>query len=41
MPCEACHGRRLVVKTINPLSLATFTDFYLDSTHTLPSTRKC
>jgi O-antigen chain-terminating methyltransferase len=29
-------GGRLVVKTINPLSLATFTDFYLDATHTRP-----
>lgn len=33
-----CHdkladGRALVIKTINPLSLATFTDFYLDPTH--------
>ena len=24
----------LIAKTINPLSLATFTDFYLDATHT-------
>lgn len=29
-------GGNLVVKTINPLSLATFTDFYLDATHTCP-----
>ncbi|WP_424357241.1 class I SAM-dependent methyltransferase [Methanocella sp. MCL-LM] len=34
-----CHykmlqGGRIVVKTINPLSIATFTDFYLDLTHT-------
>ncbi len=33
-----CHaklaaGRALVIKTINPLSLATFTDYYLDPTH--------
>ena len=36
-----CHdkmteGKVLVIKTINPLSLATFTDFYLDATHTRP-----
>jgi SAM-dependent methyltransferase len=36
-----CHvkltpGGVLVVKTINPLSLATFTDFYLDTTHNRP-----
>jgi SAM-dependent methyltransferase len=36
-----CHaklapGGAIVVKTINPLSLATFTDFYLDLTHTHP-----
>ncbi|WP_158308933.1 class I SAM-dependent methyltransferase [Methanocella arvoryzae] len=36
---QLCHyrlpaGGRIVVKTINPLSLATFTDFYLDMTHT-------
>jgi O-antigen chain-terminating methyltransferase len=36
-----CHerltpGGTLVVKTINPLSLATFPDFYLDTTHTHP-----
>jgi SAM-dependent methyltransferase len=29
-------GSNPVVKTINPLSLATFTDFYLDATHTRP-----
>lgn len=27
------EGSRFVVKTINPLSLATFTDYYLDITH--------
>ena len=36
---QLCHaklatGGALVVKTINPLSLATFPDFYLDLTHT-------
>lgn len=36
-----CHARlapggNLVVKTINPLSLAIFTDFFLDATHTRP-----
>jgi SAM-dependent methyltransferase len=36
-----CHdkmaaGKAIVIKTINPLSLATFTDFYLDTTHTRP-----
>lgn len=36
-----CHdklapGKYFIIKTINPLSLATFTDFYLDLTHTVP-----
>lgn len=30
------NGHYIIAKTINPLSLVTFTDYYLDSTHTMP-----